>query len=71
MKRNCEGCAIVDKNNRLCYTLNKRGTCPCTLCLVKVMQCDISTTINTSCDQWADWFHKEWKNKWKDVPSQC
>lgn len=41
-RKDCEGCVIIDKNN--CSWFEESLTCPCSICLIKVMcthTCDL------------------------------
>ncbi len=57
MNNNCEGCDL-SHGDYLCYTkFNQDESCPCSLCLVKMMVCNPSkSSMNHSCDKWMDWF---------------
>jgi len=56
---NCEGCSIVRRPFRLCRIYNYERTCPCTLCLMKVMKCGTLPAMNDTCAEWKNWFEKE------------
>jgi len=50
MTKNCEGCHLSTSDIVTCMDDNKKGTCPCTLCIVKV-----------TCRIWCD-KNREWVN---------
>ncbi len=54
----CMGCTL-HIGSLLCQNYND-GSCPCTLCLMKMMQCDSYGTVNDSCDLWRDWFDEHY-----------
>ncbi len=52
----CEGCSFSEREY-LCYRmLNNDKSCPCTICLMKIMMCEITSSMNDSCDRWMKWF---------------
>ncbi len=53
---NCNGCALLI-DNVLCCRYND-GSCPCTICLMKMMNCDPDYKQYLSCDIWVKWFGK-------------
>ncbi len=58
---NCNGC-ILSIHPHICTTkLNDDGSCPCTVCIVKMMKCD-NTSMNYSCDMWMSWFSVQFCN---------
>ncbi len=63
----CDGCTL-NLGALLCPSYND-GSCPCTICLMKMMQCDHDRSVNDSCDLWRDWFNKKYDrifdSKWE------
>ncbi len=50
-KNHCEGCSHYRayRNKASCVDYNKDGSCPCTICIVKLM-------CNNTCDNWETWY---------------
>ncbi len=49
----CQGCSDHEKGRCSYRADNEDGTCPCVICIIKVM------CTNNPCDDWLNWSHKK------------
>ncbi len=54
INEHCRGCWLAN-DGVLCRKCND-GSCPCTICLMKMMSCDPDDNSYLTCDEWRDWF---------------